>query len=44
MKQLEQKLVSEKAMLPSKDTRELLYSMFKAGFVALQVSRTGVAL
>lgn len=26
-------------MLPTKDTRELLYSMLKAGFVSLQVSR-----
>ena len=37
LKQLEQKQVAEKAMLPTKDTRELLYSMLKAGIVSLQV-------
>lgn len=35
---MEQKQVAEKAMLPTKDTRELLYSMLKAGYVSLQVS------
>jgi hypothetical protein len=36
-RQLEQKVIGEKAMLPIKDARELLYRMLKAGFVALQV-------
>ena len=37
LRQLEQKQVSEKAMLPMKDTRELLYRMLKAGTISLQV-------
>jgi len=37
LRQLEQKQVSEKAMLPMKDTRELLYRMLKAGTIRLQV-------
>ncbi len=36
LRQLEQKQVAEKAMLPTKDTRELLYRMLKAGTISLQ--------
>lgn len=36
-RQLEQKQIAEKAMLPMKDVRELLYRMLKAGYVSLQV-------
>ncbi|KAL3143158.1 hypothetical protein ABBQ38_002018 [Trebouxia sp. C0009 RCD-2024] len=39
--QLEQKQIAEKAMLPPKEAKELLYRLFKAGFVGLQdVPRT----
>lgn len=36
--QLEQRTVSERAMLPIKLTRELLYRMLKARYVSLQVN------
>ena len=35
--QLEQKQVADFSMLSPKDTRELLYKMLKAGYLALQV-------
>ena len=34
--QLEQKQIAEMAMLPVKDTREILYRLLKAHFVTLQ--------
>ena len=39
LRQLEQKQVAEKAMLPTKDTQELVYRMLKAGRVRCR-SRT----
>lgn len=40
-RQLEQKQIADEAMLPVKDTRELLYKLFKVEFVQLQeVART----
>ena len=36
LRQLEQKQVAERAMVPTKDTRELLYRMLKAGTISLQ--------
>jgi DNA-directed RNA polymerase III subunit RPC3 len=40
-RQLEQKQIAEEAMIPVKDTRELLYKLFKVEFVQLQeVART----
>jgi len=40
-RQLEQKQIAEMAMLPIKDTRELLYKLFKAEYVQVQeVART----
>lgn len=35
--QLEQKMVSERALLPIKDARELLYRMLRARYLSLQV-------
>ncbi len=35
--QLEQKQIADFGMLPAKETRELLYKMLKAGYLALQV-------
>ncbi len=35
--QLEQKQIADLAMLPPKDTRELLYRMLAGGFVLIQV-------
>ena len=35
-RQLEQKQIADEAMLPVKDTRELLYKLFKVEFVQLQ--------
>lgn len=37
--QLEQRAVSERAMLPIKTARELLYRMLKARYVSMQVLR-----
>lgn len=40
-RQLEQKQIAEQAMLPPKDAKELLYRLYRAGFVSLQdVPRT----
>ena len=40
-RQLEQKQIAEMAMIPVKDTRELLYKLVKVEFVQLQeVART----
>lgn len=35
--QLEQKSISDRAMLPLKDTRELLYRLMRAQYLGLQV-------
>ena len=36
-RQLEQKAVAEAAMVPVRETREMLYRLLRAGFVSLQV-------
>lgn len=35
--QLEQKSISDRAMLPLKETRELLYRLMRANYLTLQV-------